>query len=296
MERSGKRSSERNKIRMRSLTKMVVSRAVQNDIIWSILNATVVRGACYAKSVRQVTEENRAFDFKQALRYISPEFTVKHGPFKGMRYPKDTANFRNLALKVIGSYEREIHDVVEELCSNEYNEIVDIGCGEGYYAVGFALRIPRAKIYAYDTDSKALHLCRQMAALNGVSDRVQTGDFCDARTLRSIPFTKKSLIISDCEGYEKELFSDEVIPFLAHHDLLIETHDFIDIEISKVLRNRFQCTHSITVFQSVDDIFKAQTYNYEELANYDLATRKILLAEQRPHTMEWFYLKPITPR
>lgn len=281
---------------MRSLTKMVVAQAVRNDTIWSILNPTFIRSAFFAKSVRQAIEENRAFDFKRAIQSISPELTVKHGPFKGMRYPQNTPNLRNLFLKLIGSYEKEIHHIIEEICANDYSEIIDVGCGEGYYAVGLALRMPRAKIYAYDTDREVLASCEQMAALNGVSNRLRIGEFCDINTLRAIKVTRRALVISDCEGYEKKLFSEELIPHLAQHDILIEVHDFMDIEISNMLRNRFQRTHSITVIQSIDDIFKAQSYNYEELANYDLASKRMLLAEFRPHIMEWFYLKPIAGR
>lgn len=275
---------------MKALIKKIVFHAVKNNAIWAVLNATIIGFARYAKWARQAP----IFDIQDVLRSISPDLTVKHGPFKGMIYPERTAVGSTLAPKLLGSYERELHPVLEKICSNEYSEIVDIGCAEGYYAVGLAKRIQKAKVFAYDTDNKAIYLCEQMAEINNVAERLVTGAFCDARTLRSIPFTRKGLIISDCEGYEKYLFTEEIVPFLAHHDLLIEVHDSIDIEISSILRQRFQNTHLITLIRSIDDIDKAQLYCYEELRGYDLATRRILLAERRSSITKWFYMMPRT--
>lgn len=282
---------------MKSLIKKVISHAVRNDSIWAILNTTIIRIAEYAKLERtkiKIAHREPMIDTQDALMTISPDLTVKHGPFKGMIYPERKAVGSSLVPKLLGSYEREIHPVLEKICSNEYSEIVNIGCAEGYYAVGLAMQIQAATVFAYDTNNEAIYLCKQMARINNVAERLVTGSFCDANTLRSIPFTRKALIISDCEGYEKDLFTEEIVAFLAHHDLLIEVHDFIDIEISSMIRQRFQNTHFITAIQSIDDITKAHSYCYEELRGYDLATRRMLLAEYRPSIMEWFYMTPRT--
>src|SRR5262249_54852199 len=163
------------------------------------------------------------------------------------------------------------------LCARPYTEIVDVGCAEGYYAVGLAMRVPSARVYAYDTYDQATRLCRRMADLNGVGERGITGAFCSPAALRDIPVRGRAVIISDCEGYEKDLFPEDVVPALARHDLLVETHDFIDINISRTIRQRFADTHRVEVFQSIDDIQKAQTYAYDELDGFSLEQRKALL-------------------
>jgi hypothetical protein len=38
--------------------------------------------------------------------------------------------------KIIGSYECELHPAIEEIIVNNYAEVWDVGCAEGYYAVG----------------------------------------------------------------------------------------------------------------------------------------------------------------
>ena len=281
---------------MKSFFKRIISRAVQNDSIWAFLNTTIIRVAEFAKSERTNVEEAHKKDpivnIQDALMSISPDLTVKHGPFRGMRYPAKNAIGSVLFPKIIGSYERELHRILERICSNKYSEIINIGCAEGYYAVGLAMRIKKVKVFAYDTNDEAIDLCERMAQMNNVAERLATGSFCDANTLQSIPFTRKVLIISDCEGFEKELFTKETVPFFAQHDLLIEIHDFIDIEISSMIRKHFQKTHLITAIQSIYDITKAHSYAYEELGGYSLAERRMLLAEYRPQIMEWFYMTP----
>jgi hypothetical protein len=262
------------------------------DFIWVIMESIVVEAVKYVE--RKRARLKAGVDMQEALKLISPDLAVKNGPFKGMIYPKRAAVGSQLVPKFLGSYEQELHPIVEKICANEYSEIVNIGCAEGYYTVGLAMRIQTAAIFAYDTNQTAIDLCKQMAQINHVAERLVTGSFCDANTLRAIPFSGKALIVCDSEGYEKDLFTEEVVSFLARHDLLIEIHDCFDIEISSILRRRFQNTHLITTIQSVDDVMKATSYRYAELQNYSLAARKVLLAEYRDAIQEWFYLTPRT--
>jgi ribosomal protein L11 methylase PrmA len=208
-----------------------------------------------------------------------------------MKYPEMTAIGSSLAPKILGSYEQEIQQVIERICTVNYNGIIDIGCAEGYYAVGLARRIKTARVYAFDTNKEALRLCREMARVNDVSDRIITGNYCDMDVLKSIPLVGRTLIISDCEGYEKHLFTEKSASFFRLYDLLIELHDFVDINISSQIRAAFQLTHDIESYESIDDIKKVQQYDYAELMAFDLATRKEILAERRPTIMDWYYMK-----
>lgn len=278
---------------MKNLVKKGLYHAVQNEILWSILNKTLIRAARYAKKERAISKNKPFLDKAraEAIMAISPNLVVKNGVFKGLKYPELRSVCSAICPKLLGSYESEIESVLERIVGNEYTEIVDIGCAEGYYAVGLAMRIGAAKVYAYDTDKQALRLCKDMAILNGVSARLLTGTFCDLSTLKNISFTSKALILSDCEGYEKNLFTRDAVELLAPHDLLIEIHDFIDIEISTQIREVFRETHEIEVYQSIDDIKKAQVYEYKELEKFSLSDRKAILAEGRPAIMEWFFMR-----
>jgi methylase of polypeptide subunit release factors len=120
-----------------------------------------------------------------------------------MAYPQAAAVGSALFPKLLGSYERELHPWIERICRGQYTEIIDVGCAEGYYAVGLARRLPNVKVYAYDIDADARQLCKAMARLNGIADRVTVRGACDAEELLSIPISGRGLIISDCGGYEK---------------------------------------------------------------------------------------------
>lgn len=149
-----------------------------------------------------------------------------------------------------------MHAALEELLANEYNTVVDVGCAEGYYAVGLGLRLRNADIYAFDTDTRARQACAEMARLDGVDSRIHIGGLCDKNVLRSFPLGIRALIVADCEGYEKELFDDEMGQCLAKHSL-IEAHDFIDIDISSHLHAVFSKIHCVQSIRSTDDIQKA---------------------------------------
>lgn len=279
-------------ISLGSTIKKIIARGAQNDLIWSALDKTLLKLTRYAEWQRGVGNPKSQTQIERDyIRQLCPDLVVKNGPFKGMRYPGMGSVGSNLFPKLLGSYEAEIQPVMEKICEEKYAEIVDVGCAEGYYAVGLAMRLPAVKVYAYDRDKRAVRLCRRMAELNGVAERVFVRGACDVGALKSLSSTGRGLIISDCEGFEKELFTEAVARLFSRHDFLIETHDFIDITISTLIRRRFEKTHDIEVIPSLDDIKKAQTYVYKELDGCDLAVRKLLLREGRPAIMEWFYMK-----
>ena len=194
--------------------------------------------------------------------------------------------------KLLGSYEQELQPLLQRLAAQNYSEIVDIGCAEGYYAIGLGRLFPASKVFAYDTNAEGIRLCRLMAQANGVEPRLVTGSFCDDAVLQSLPLSRHALVLNDCEGYEKTLFTPETVRTLTKHDVLIEVHDFVDLAISAKLRAVFETTHHLEIITSFDDVKKAQTYDYPELATFDLTQRKILLAEYWASIMEWFYFSP----
>ena len=141
--------------------------------------------------------------FKEALN-IDKSLIAKHGdkvlsgPFKGMVHtPRRQGG--GIANKLIGSYEAELHPVINELLNKSYDHIINIGCAEGYYAVGMALFGKSPKVLAYDTAPLAQALCANMVKLNKAENKVDIGGTCDHSLLADL--TKKhSLILIDCEG------------------------------------------------------------------------------------------------
>jgi precorrin-6B methylase 2 len=220
---------------------------------------------------------------------LFPDPVVASGPFAGMKWTSHPFGGALLP-RLLGSYEAELHPALEEAFKQNYSTIVDIGCAEGYYAIGMARRFPHAIVYAFDTNPHARRFCSRLAELNGVQDRVRIGESCDPSVLASLPLGERALIICDCEGYEKVLFNRTMADRLAKHDLIVEIHDFKDLEISTKVRDAFLETHSVHSIKSIDDIQKAHTYQYPRLDRYDIKTKCLVVSERRTGIMEWFVI------
>src|SRR5918997_1281919 len=75
------------------------------------------------------------------------DLVVQAGPFRGMRYSprltaSDTLLSHTLLPKLVGCYEVELHDTLAAVFKRKYRQVINIGCAEGYYAVGLALNLP----------------------------------------------------------------------------------------------------------------------------------------------------------
>jgi hypothetical protein len=272
--------------------------SANNNGLYRFLDATGGRFVDYLRICRRDILLKRQLRLDSRLRFIREHIAsliVDQGPFKGMRYPAAKSCGSALVPKLIGSYECELHAIIEEICSQQYRIVIDIGCAEGYYAVGLALRIPSAYVIAFDTNTEATELCRLMADLNRVGHRVITAGWCDEDVLALLTSGGRSLIVCDTEGYEKTLFSESLVPLLSGHDLLIETHDIFEPGISDLLQERFSSTHEIVTTESVPDILKSRECRSPLLRQVKESERVDLVTEGRPDIMKWLYLKSRQP-
>lgn len=283
---------------MKTAAKRLIQHTAQNPLAWLAYRMCGRLGHYFgqiyghARWVRENLQADAALT--RIANDLFPTLSVASGPFQGLRYPRLQSVGSALLPKLLGSYESELRDVLEDLLATEYDTVVDVGCAEGYYAVGLGRCLPKAEIYAFDSDPRARQACAEMARLNQIENRMHIGIFCDKQVLRSLPLGNKALIMADCEGYEKKLFDSDMAEFLAKHTLLIEAHDFIDIEISSHLRDAFSSTHRIRSIRSTDDIEKAHKYDYPELAKYTMSERRLILGERRPGIMEWLTMTPLS--
>ncbi len=170
---------------------------------------------------------------------------VFSGPFRGMQLIKETMD-RHFAPALLGTYEWEIHDAVEEAIGKRYKQIINIGCSYGYYTVGFARRLPEAKIYAFDVDPVARAQCEKMAEANGVSDRVVIGERFDGKDYARFA-GPETLVFMDIEGEEENLLNPQKFPELLGMDVIVELHDCIRPGLSTGIPLLFAATHHVRV-------------------------------------------------
>jgi hypothetical protein len=83
---------------------------------------------------------------------------VMHGPLTGMDFLSQSAEGCHVA-KIIGTYEQPLQPYISDAIDQKYETILNIGCAEGYYAVGMARAMPKTKIWAFDLDANAQKVC-----------------------------------------------------------------------------------------------------------------------------------------
>jgi hypothetical protein len=180
---------------------------------------------------------------------------VLSGPFRGMRYGDFSYNSA-LIPKLLGTYEADLHGWVGEALAAGYDAVINIGCAEGYYAVGFAFANPTIEVVAFDTSSAAIDMLMKLATLNGLQDRVRIADAHTAAELEVLLRRyRRPLLFIDIEGAEDELLDLRRAPSLAAADMIIETHDGYNFGVTRRLIERFWPSHrfEITGGQEAED-------------------------------------------
>lgn len=173
---------------------------------------------------------------------------IPQGPFREMRYIRACIGSA-LWPKLLGTYEMELNDAVEDLIRWDPDGVINAGAAEGYYAVGLARRLPDAAILAYEMSDLGRKLLGLLSRKNGVGDRMTLhGELTCNALQQALASMKRPGIVLDVEGAEVELLDFDRCPDLRRAFVLLETHD-TDIAGSTTLPEmlrRFSSTHSIT--------------------------------------------------
>jgi hypothetical protein len=225
---------------------------------------------------------------KNAETEIPPKYfndrTVRGGIFKGLKYPELRSHGSALFAKLAGTYESVLGPLFTSQRFQQYDLIVDVGCAEGYYAVGSLLLNSHVKVIAVDTDTTALSFCKEMATLNGVLPRIAFSTSVDWSILQAT--NQSVLVICDCEGCEAELFNETTLRYLTKCDLIIELHDFLRPGIKKKLIDLFDASHKAITIKENGSKAKLSFVGIFRALHHDLITE-----EQRPTKMEWLILE-----
>ena len=238
------------------------------------------------RSGRIVEDMKKQRELERKL-YVKTQGKVIGGPFEGMVYC-DEACGSMLGPKILGVYEAEIQGVISDIVASNYENIVDVGAAEGYYAVGLLRSCPKAVVTGFETSPQGRGAMESMAKQNKVAERLTIAGHCEISDLEAaLKSDHKQLIICDIEGGEKHLLNAENIPLLNQSDILVEVHDFADISISSTLLNRFGATHEVERISSQTrepkDLPASEDFNVGELL--------LLSSERRPCVMEWFWMR-----
>jgi hypothetical protein len=249
------------------------------------LTTAVVSSRARAHSASLVKEWG-LFDLNQALiKEVGHQ--VIHGPFAGMTLTA-CAEQQHVGPYLLGTYEMELHGWLEECSRRTFTEILDVGSSFGYYAVGLARRFPGTPVIAFDTDWWARSAVGELARANRVSNVTITRECTPAWLAARLK--PSSLIVSDCEGYERVLFLGRDIPALTTATLIVELHEETPGELAEKFRRRFSATHAIAEASGRMATPPVQGVNGLTGAELERVSHEI----RGPQA--WLYLRPLTPR
>lgn len=217
--------------------------------------------------------------------YAQTKGVVQSGPFKGMLLSR-TQGWVDGAIgpQLLGCHEEELHASLEQeivrLESLDNPKIVNVGCAEGYYAIGLARRLPKATVWAIDNNDTSLEIAKQSARDNGVN--IVIGDTLDH------VFAAPDLIVMDCEGAEVGYLDCAKFPSLKAATIIVELHSSKEQETHAILYDRFDASHVVGyVREGARDPNK-----YEMLQPKSSAFRWAAICENRPVMMYWYVMRP----
>jgi precorrin-6B methylase 2 len=239
-------------------------------------------GAAHVNELLRITARWRS-------RVLKNTYLGKHGPhimagpFAGMDYLTE-ASEGALMPRLIGSYEAELHPHIATICTEGVDCVVDVGCAEGYYAVGLARLLPDATVYAYDIDPDARTACAELAARNHVTDRVVLRETFAPTDFEQFAH-RRTLVVMDVEGAETELLRPDLSPALAGMRLIVETHLRETVD---ELTSRLSPTHEITRVDLAPKTVDLPQW-LKELAHLD---QLLAVWEWRGAPTPWLVMRP----
>lgn len=169
------------------------------------------------------------------------------GPFAGMEFLSQSAEGCHVP-KLLGCYEEELHPFLNTLAQANYTTVLNVGCAEGYYAVGIKRLLPAVRMLAYDINPSAQEACRDLAARNGIE--VEVGSLFSPQDFDRFDKNEKILVWCDIEGAERELLDPVIAPRLKQMDMVVEFHPTERGHTFNDVLPRFADSHDIEIIHS----------------------------------------------
>ncbi len=221
------------------------------------------------------------------------EGRIAQGLFGGLRYVSNSYGSAWIP-KMLGTYELELVDALEDLLVRTFDVAVVVGAAEGYYAVGLGTLHKIGRVIAFEPNKEARRLIAELAHLNGVDSDLDVHGICDARGLSSaLVAAQKPLVLMDIEGGEAILLDPEVVFELRSATIVVELHEFAVPGVTDLVKKRFAVSHAMLEIKS----------RPREVADYPFPLHGAMgrikrgaaiqaMAEHRPPGMSWLVMTP----
>lgn len=200
------------------------------------------------------------------------------------------------ATKLLGLYEEQIQNLIVDIQKkNNLKSFINIGCGDGYHALGLIKNKFFNKSICYEISLEARNILETNIKKNNLYDKFIIRKEAnideikkDLQKLKS----EETLFLIDIEGTEFTLFKDEDLNFLKKSYLVIEDHNFLikDNELKEKFYSSLHKYFNVTFIENGPrNPFVIQNDFLDQL-NDD--SRFLLLGEGRPQKMRWIFLSP----
>lgn len=246
-----------------------------------------VRGKHKPNYVRRRREELS----RQVGRLL--DYTVRYGPFKGVRILPESWWGADTAATLLGLYEKEVLESLQSVPST-HRTFVELGAANGYYGVGTTASGLFERAYCFERSLPGRRLIQANARLNGVSEKVCVLPTAGADFIRFVPrdLRRQSVILVDIEGAEFDLLDDATLRQLAGCVILIELHEWFfpdgDERLARLeaaARRHFCVSRLTTASRDLSGFPELDLMNDDD--------RWLICSEGRGRRMTWLRLDPL---
>lgn len=252
-----------------------------------------------SRATMQMREEWRTETVMERRKRISSEVydlfggVVHYGPFKGLSLAKNNwwggADFASMLL---GLYEKEILDFFFSGECDRFDNLVDVGAADGYYAIGMLISGRVNNAICFELSKEGQRTIAANAGQNGVLDRITIfGAASDTfHTRLSHLDLSRTLVLVDIEGAEFDILDETSLHALRQATIVIEIHNWTEDFWAKYQR----FIQIASAFFDLDFISPAvrDLTQFPELNDFTDDNRYLICSEGRPNMMRFMRLRP----
>lgn len=226
----------------------------------------------------ELTNKEKLMDVLQKVISES-DGRVLSGPFKNMLLDAGAISWGDgdVLRKLLGVYEEELHPDLEATIARQPKRVINLGCAEGYYAVGMSMRLQESDVVAVDISAAARKCTAINSSLNGVRVNIvevppepKSGDFW----------------MIDIEGGEVGVLSDPIR--WVGVEFMVELHEWTNRGMKDIFQSSFQKTHEINIINQAS----RNPNKFHFLSSFSDHVRWSAMSESRPEIMRWMWMTP----
>jgi hypothetical protein len=218
--------------------------------------------------------------------------TVQSGPFQGLRYSPGSEVWCNEIPKLLGTYEAELQAVLSSLLAARPAVVVDVGGGEGYFALGLGRAVGASRLLVVEGRAALRRACARLAEANDLSSRVQLLAQWNPAAVAALDFSRGAVVRWNEPGCEAELLDPALSAHLARAHLIVECQDLPVNPRLEQLRRGFQATHDCRIIRELPNARRIAERESNLVHAADPFEREIAFAEVRMMPVLWVVLSP----